>query len=198
MPASDQDGNFGDQPAKHYEICDHALEDGVEGLISIVGVKYTTARCVAEKAVNLVEAKLGKRPTKSRTAILPVYGGAMSSFEEFLESELQRKPAGLSEETTRHLIQTYGSEYRQVLKYCKQDPELGKPVSSNSPVIRAQVLHGVREEMACKLEDILFRRTDLGAVGYPDDASVNSCKEIIARDLGLHTVQDRLTAAALA
>jgi glycerol-3-phosphate dehydrogenase len=198
VPASDQQGSSGDQPAKHYEIYDHASEDGIEGLISIVGVKYTTARRVAEEAVNLVEAKLGKPAVSSQSAIVPVYGGGMSSFTTFLESELQSKPVGLSEESMRHLIQTYGSEYRQVLRYCKEDPEWSKPVSSHSPVIRAQILHGVREEMACKLGDILFRRTDLGASGYPDDSSVSSCAEIMARELGLCTGKNGTAEALLA
>lgn len=198
VPASDQQGSSGDQPAKHYEICDHASEDGVEGLISILGVKYTTARRVAEEAVNLVEAKLGKPAMRSQSAIVPIYGGGMSSFTSFLESELQNKPAGLSEESTRHLIQTYGSEYRQVLRYCKDDPQWSKPVSSNSPVIRAQIIHGIREEMACKLEDILFRRTDLGASGYPDESSISTCVEIMARERGLCTRKNITTEALLA
>jgi glycerol-3-phosphate dehydrogenase len=198
VPASDQNGSPNNHLTKHYEICDHALEDGVEGLVSIIGVKYTTARHVAEEAVNLIETKLGKRPAQSWTAVVPVYGGTMNSFQEFLESELQRKRPGLSEETIRHLIQTYGSEYREVLRYCDQDPEWSKPVTSNSPVIRAEILHGVREEMACKLEDILYRRTELGAFSYPDDSCVSSCAEIMAHELRSHGGQNRSGATALA
>jgi glycerol-3-phosphate dehydrogenase len=184
VPASDQNGTSSNQPAKHYEICDHALEDGVEGLVSVIGVKYTTARHVAEKAVNLIETKLGRRPAESRTAVTPIYGGAMKSFEEFLENELQNKPLGLSQETMRHLIQTYGSEYREVLQYCDQDQKWSKPIASNSPVIRAEILHCIREEMACNLEDLLYRRTELGAVGYSDDSCVSSCAEIMEHELG--------------
>jgi glycerol-3-phosphate dehydrogenase len=184
VPANGQSGSQRNQPAKHYEITDHALEDGVAGLISIIGVKYTTARHVAEKTVNLLESKLGRGPVKSRTAVVPVYGGAMRSFEEFLEHELHRQPLGLSEDTTRHLIQTYGSEYRKVLGYCDQDPKWSKPVVSNCPVIRAEILHAIREEMACKLEDVLYRRTELAADGYPDDSCVAVCAEIMAHELG--------------
>jgi glycerol-3-phosphate dehydrogenase len=198
VPASDQNGNPSHQLAKHYEICDHALEDGLEGLVSIIGVKYTTARHVAEKAVNLIETKLGKRPTESRTGFVPVCGGVMNSFEEFLQSELQRKPLASSEETIRHLIQTYGSEYREILRYCDQDPEWSKPVASNSPVIRAEILHGFREEMACKLDDILYRRTELGAGGYPDDSCVSCCAEIMSQELESHGGQNGVGATALA
>jgi glycerol-3-phosphate dehydrogenase len=191
VPASDQNGSSSNQPAKHYKICDHALEDGVDGLVSVIGVKYTTARHVAEKAVDLIETKLGKRPTESRTAVAPIYGGAMNSFEEFLENELQKRPLGLSEETIRHLIQSYGSEYRKILQYCDQDQKWSKPVASHSPVIRAEILHAIREEMACKLEDLLYRRTDLGAVGYLDESCVSTCAGIMAHELGSHTGQNR-------
>ena len=191
VPASDQNGSSSNQPAKHYEICDHALEDGVEGLVSVIGVKYTTARHVAEKAVDLIETKLGKRPAESRTAVAPIYGGAMNSFEEFLENELQQRPLGLSEEAIRHLIQSYGSEYREILQYCDQDQKWSKPVANHSPVIRAEILHAIREEMACKLEDLLYRRTDLGTVGYPDESCVSACAGIMAQELGSHTGQNR-------
>ena len=184
VPASGHNGSPSNQTAKHYEICDHALEDGVAGLISIIGVKYTTARHVAEKAVNLIETKLGRRTGGSRTAVVPVDGGAMTSFEEFLEREIQREPLGLSENTTRHLIQTYGSEYRAVLRYCEEDPKWSKPVTRNSLVIRAEILHAIREEMACKLEDVLYRRTELGADGYPDEACTTACAQIMAHELG--------------
>jgi glycerol-3-phosphate dehydrogenase len=198
VPASSQNGCLTDRTARHYEICDHAREDGVEGLISIIGVKYTTARHVAEKAVNLIEAKLGKCPAESRTSVVPVYGGTMSSFEEFLENELQRKPLGLSEETTRHLIRTYGSEYREILRYCEEDPQYSRPIESNCPVIRAEIVHAVREEMACKLEDILYRRTELGADGYPDDSCVRACAEIVAQELRSHPGLDSASATTLA
>jgi glycerol-3-phosphate dehydrogenase len=198
VPASNQSDTPGNQSAKQYEICDHARKNGVDGLISIIGVKYTTARHVAEKAVNLIERKFGKRLRKSRSAVVPVFGGAMSSFSEFLETELQRNALGLSQETLRHLIETYGSEYRAVLHCCKEDPEWSKPVTSNSPVIRAEILHGVREEMACKLEDILYRRTDLGARGHPDDSCVSSCADIMAQALASQVKQNTSSVTALA
>jgi glycerol-3-phosphate dehydrogenase len=53
-------------------IIDHA-EDA---LVSIVGVKYTTARAVAEQAVDLIMRKLGRSPVACRTAdtVLPESG----------------------------------------------------------------------------------------------------------------------------
>lgn len=61
----------------HSRIIDHAAY-GVEGLVSVIGVKYTTARIVAERTVDLVLRKLGKTPTPSRTAIATLPGAALA------------------------------------------------------------------------------------------------------------------------
>jgi glycerol-3-phosphate dehydrogenase len=45
---------------------------GVTGLVSVVGVKYTTARGVAEAAVDLVAQKLGRPVARCRTAFTPL------------------------------------------------------------------------------------------------------------------------------
>ncbi|HEX9189768.1 MAG TPA: FAD-dependent oxidoreductase, partial [Vicinamibacteria bacterium] len=52
---------------------DHEAEDGLPGLVSLQGVKYTTARLVAERAVDLVARRL-RRPTppcRTATTVLP-------------------------------------------------------------------------------------------------------------------------------
>ena len=114
---------------------------------------------------------------------IPVWGGAMNSFDQFLSHELRKRPQGVSHETIRHLIQIYGSEYPKILGYCEQDSKWADAVGRDSPAIKAQILHAIREEMACTLEDILYRRTELAASGEPDEASVNTCADIIAREL---------------
>jgi len=48
-------------------ILDHEAE-GVAGLISVLGVKYTTARGVAERTVDLAVARLSRRVARCRTA----------------------------------------------------------------------------------------------------------------------------------
>ena len=46
------------------------------------------------------------------------------------------------------------------------------------------MIHGVRQEMAQKLSDIVFRRTDLGTAGHPGDAALQTCAELMAAELG--------------
>lgn len=53
-------------------IVDHEGEDGTPGLVSLLGVKYTTARGVAEKAVDIITRRLGRRAAPCRTAQTPL------------------------------------------------------------------------------------------------------------------------------
>lgn len=53
-------------------VVDHEEDDGVPGLVSIRGVKLTTARAEAEKAVDLVLRRLGRTASPCRTAITPL------------------------------------------------------------------------------------------------------------------------------
>jgi glycerol-3-phosphate dehydrogenase len=51
---------------------DHQVEHGHPGLVSVQGVKYTTARSVAEQAVDRVLRRLGKPFVPGRTAVTPL------------------------------------------------------------------------------------------------------------------------------
>jgi glycerol-3-phosphate dehydrogenase len=54
------------------DVLRDCARDGVPGLICVVGVKYTTARSVAEAAVNLLFRRLGRRAPRCRTAETPL------------------------------------------------------------------------------------------------------------------------------
>jgi glycerol-3-phosphate dehydrogenase len=60
----------------HSRIIDHGADGRAEEVISIIGVKYTTARVVAERTVDRVLRKLSRAATPCRTAdtILPDAG----------------------------------------------------------------------------------------------------------------------------
>jgi glycerol-3-phosphate dehydrogenase len=51
----------------HSRIIDHS-DAGSSALLSVIGVKYTTSRIVAERVVDLVLKKLGRAPVRCRTA----------------------------------------------------------------------------------------------------------------------------------
>jgi glycerol-3-phosphate dehydrogenase len=53
-------------------VVDHEAEDGVPGLISVRGVKLTTARAEAEKVVDIVVRRLRRSAPPCRTATTPL------------------------------------------------------------------------------------------------------------------------------
>ncbi len=69
----DQDGaNDRDLP-RTFKLLDHAQRDGVHGILSIVGGKWTTYRLMAEEAVNVVAKQLGNtKPCRTADEALPV------------------------------------------------------------------------------------------------------------------------------
>jgi glycerol-3-phosphate dehydrogenase len=168
---------------KRSELLDHANVHGIDGLVTMVGVRYTTARGVAEAAVNQVFRKLGRRPPGQRTSTTPLYGGGVDRFADFVESAIRQRPPAVRPETVRALTHQHGTEYHQVLRHIDADPTAAETFPG-SAVIKAEVVHAVRHEMAQKLGDVLFRRTNLGAAGHPGEPALKTCADLMASMLG--------------
>lgn len=174
---------YGNYYGKRSRIIDHAKDHGVEGLISTIGVRYTTARGIASKAIDLVFKKLRRRKVpNSLTAVTPIYGGKIDCFDDFLRGATEQRPPALSVEVMRAIVHNYGSEYRDILKYLDENPELAETVGT-STVIKAEVIHAIHQEMAQKLGDVVFRRTDLGTGGNPGESPLRTCATLMAAEL---------------
>jgi len=173
LPSSGASRSGDVQLTKHYQILDHR-QHGYCGLFSVIGVKYTTARDVAEKAVNRI---FPDRRCAGRSAP-PLHGGEIDQFAVFLRQALQQRPQGLDSATMEGLVYNYGSAYPAVLRYLRE------PAATPFAVLRAQVRYGVQEEMAQTLGDILFRRTELGSAGLPEAEVLQICAETLGEELG--------------
>jgi len=186
MLPADEDQKAGEDVRllKNYQIIDHAKDSGVEGLISVVGVKFTTARDVAVKTVDCAIEKLGKSPVKSLTCTTLIFGGDIGNFENFIDAEKSKAPHRLSENSIEHLVLNYGSEYPEILKYGEENQEFIRPISPDSETLQAEVIYAVREEMAIKLADVVRRRTELGTAGCPEDAVLRVCADLVGHELG--------------
>jgi glycerol-3-phosphate dehydrogenase len=169
---------------KHYRLVDHARENGVPGLMSVLGVKWTTARDVAERAVNLAFRLLGHRPPPARTALVPLPGGDIEEWDSFLETaEAASRPEGLPPGLARRLATRYGTLWRRLRSHARDTPELLQEVASGAGVTGVEVLHAVREEMALTLADVVRRRTDLGTAGPPEPAALEATARLVAREM---------------
>jgi glycerol-3-phosphate dehydrogenase len=174
----DGDVSFGKRPL----IVDNAKSDGVEGLITAVANRYTTARLVAERAVDLVFRKLGKAPPRCRTAEIPLYGGDIDSLADLVR-EVAQRTGNHRPDTAEQLARNHGSAYGDVRRVVEQAPQWGETIGT-SQTLKAEVIHAVREEMAAKLSDCVFRRTDLGTAGDPGPSALRACAELMAGELG--------------
>ncbi len=169
---------------KHYKIIDHRQDFGVDGLISVVGVKYTTARDVAQRSMDLVFKKMGRKVPQCQTETMRLYGGKIDRFQEFLAQAVKSQPYGLDEKVMRHLSFNYGTSYNEILNYGAQDPKWVELLPDSNEVLKAEVLHAVRAEMAQKLSDVVLRRTDLGTAMNPGEAALREAANIMAAELG--------------
>ncbi|MGK7950038.1 MAG: FAD-dependent oxidoreductase [Xenococcaceae cyanobacterium] len=168
--------------AKNYQIKDYS-EEGLSGIVSVVGVKYTTARDVAQKTVDRIFQLWGQKPPKSTSAFTPLYGGKIDRFETFLQDAIAKLSSRVEPEVMRRLVYNYGSAYRDILQYL--EPELDDTDTiDNLAVLKAEVLHAVHKEMAQKLSDIVFRRTELGSAEYPGSEPLKLCAETMGAELG--------------
>ncbi len=112
------------------QIIDHQLSDGIGGLLTINGVKFTTARWAAEQGVDILFDKLGKRFIPSSTATTPL------PYDDFLESDFtDQAQRAAREEMALHL-----SDF-----VCRRTP-LGA-----AGIPDKQILHAAAQMMAKEL-----------------------------------------------
>jgi glycerol-3-phosphate dehydrogenase len=163
----------------HEQVRDHAA-DGADGLISVAGVKYTTARAVAERVTDRVIRKLGREPVACRTATTILPGGGFRDIGLAIAEARRDHDQGLPTDTIPHLIAAYGSQYRDVLDLADGRPGLKSRVAAGSPVIGAELVKAAKSEMAVTLRDALIRRTPVGALGYPGDEALARGAELLA------------------
>ena len=163
-------------------VIDHQKKDGISGLISVFGVKYTTARLIAEMAMDLAVGKLGVKTKKCQTHFTPVHGGRIDDFRAFLRQALTKIPGVVHERFTEHLTYTYGSEYQNLVQYVMKQPEWARRIDPPLPVSVGEVQHAVQYEMALTLADVIRRRTELGATGLPSMAALQKCAVIMGRE----------------
>ncbi|MDB6015415.1 MAG: glpD 2 [Gammaproteobacteria bacterium] len=162
------------QRAPH--IIDHT-EDGMRGLLSIVGVKWTTACAVGARGATLACRMLRKpeQPTRPRTL---EEGGSPVRRTQGPEGMPELEPALLG-----HLEDIYGPSRSQVIVLLREDPRFGERVVPDMPVVIGQVVYAVRDEMALHLQDVVKRRLPLYLSNELDHAALLACATAMAREL---------------
>lgn len=162
------------------ELIDHSGSDGLKGLFSAIGGKWTTSRDLAEKTVDALVEKLGMRGRNCKTQSTLTPGGGIGRFKQF-EAQMQAEHDPVPNIT--HLARLYGTRVREVLALGKNRPDLRTPLSESGD-IGAQVLFAIRDEMAMTLEDVVMRRTGIGQLGNPGAENIARVADLMAGQLG--------------
>ncbi len=151
-------------------------KDGAPGVFSVVGVKWTNSWPVAERVLRSVcqflgrPARLPGSPAALWGTAVPVDPGAHRSWR-------------LDADSMAHLEQMYGPGRGALFGLLDQDEGLATRVVPDLPVIKGQVVHAVRAEMAVQLADVVMRRTPLYLSEALDSSALGACATVVAREL---------------
>ena len=169
--------------ATRARLVDHLVVHGTRGIISLVGVTWGTARLDAVRVVDEVFNRIGTTAPPSRTSAVPVYGGDFDSLESLVEEVHEAARAwGLTRDQARALARNHGTRYGEIFDLVYKDSSLAGSLPGTR-VLRAEVVHAVRMEMARSLDDLVYRRTDLGLERLPEPA-VDEAAHLMGHELG--------------
>ncbi len=146
---------------------DYVLELDTNGapVIAIFGGKITTARCLAEEAVEKIGRALDL-PVQPATRTRPLPGGDMpGGFDAFLASVKHDWPF-LGNARAERMARAYGTSLKTMLAGITNEADMG--VDFGGGLTRIEVDWLVTNEWATAVDDILWRRTKIGLVTGDD------------------------------
>ncbi|MGF0115616.1 FAD-dependent oxidoreductase [Promicromonospora sp. Marseille-Q5078] len=156
---------------------EHTVASPVPGLTVIAGGKLTTYRVMAKDAVDFA---IGQRAAAlpSITHEIPLLGAVGLQATRRLARTWAAK-YGWKPPMVDHLLHRYGSQLRELVDLCEQDPSLARPLEHAPAYLRAEIHFGVTHEGALHLEDLLLHRTrlvyevaDRGIAALPEIADI--------------------------
>jgi len=169
-------------------VIDHERTHGIKGLTTLIGVRATTARGMAETVIDDIAARVPRTVSGSCSETTPLRGGRFERFETLVDETLaglnSLGPGSGSEPVARALAHGYGTDAREVLAVAAESPQLAETMPGTR-TLAAEVVYGVREEMARTLLDVLTCRTDAGTAEVPSESAIRIAAEIVATELGL-------------
>lgn len=165
------------------ELTDHA-RDGVEGIVTATGGKYTNSRAFAQKAGGVIARKLGRHLRASDTARVALPGGALGDLQADRAHVIARgRDVGLADDAADIVFRHYGSGSDAVLDIVREDPLAARRMTPDGEPA-AVVIHAARHEQVQHLSDILLRRSGIGRLGDPGPETLRVASDLAARELG--------------
>jgi glycerol-3-phosphate dehydrogenase len=168
-------------------VRDHEIEeDQASGLISLMGGKWTTYRLMAKDTIDIAAQTLGiEAPCSTENHLL---AGAVG-YNPIDCQHISDKYA-LPDDVAKHLVAKYGSRAAQVADLTLGSPMLASRLAAKYSYIEAEVVYHCQQEMACKIRDVLARRTRLEVLDWQGATQVApKVAELMAQQLGWNATQ---------
>jgi len=163
--------------SRRAELVDHAAE-GLDGVFSALGGKWTTSRRLAEIVADALVKKLGVKAPPCTTANTPLPGGRFDDFTQMMKGFQKTWPGIGTMKTMAHML---GARLPLAMQGVRLT-DLTKLGESGDTL--AQVGLALRDEMAVTLEDMVMRRTAIGQFGPPSKAVLGKVAAAMAAHLG--------------
>ncbi|MCK7540977.1 MAG: glycerol-3-phosphate dehydrogenase/oxidase [Marinilabiliales bacterium] len=108
------------ETSRKYEVYDNAT-DGIEGMITVEGGKYTTSRSLAREVLKLISTKLNRTLSDSVSDNLYLSGCEIRDMRQFMiRQHLNYKD--FSRNTIEYVSRNYGTESKVVFQIARDDP----------------------------------------------------------------------------
>ncbi len=150
VPGAAEEGR---EVSRTFALIDHEVQDGVQGLVSIVGGKFTTYRLMAEKVADWVAKRLGNT--------VPCLTAKENLGPEIPESIRKQALRLLPCAAAEKMLERLGTDAAKVLAEIQSDPRKGQMLCECEMVSFAEVEKLASDEDTHHLADIR-RRTRLG------------------------------------
>lgn len=155
---------------------DHTIVVENSGMITITGGKWTTYRKMGEDVINTAIQTHRLTADRSVTATLKLVGADRSVVPSQAE---------VYSESRFNSLSLYGDEEPALRSLIADHPELGRPLAAGYSYTRAEVVWGIRHEMARSAEDLLYRRTRLGLLDRTAAQAAEPIVKELLRDEGV-------------
>lgn len=126
--------------------------------MSVFGGKITTARALAEEALEKIGPALGIEPEpRTRARVFP--GGAIAGFDHYVD-QIQTRWPFLGTARARRMAHAYGALLCDMLRDVRDEARMGEDLGAGLTEIEVRWMRD--HEWARTAEDVLWRRSKLG------------------------------------
>ena len=170
----------------------HLIHEDANGLISVVGGKFTTFRRTAQDLVDRAAALFPEKSLKPCRTGKTFFGYRSEDWRgdriNGLMKELLSQGILYPPQVSR-LVQRYGLQAEPIFQWILSDREMAQPVCPHHMTLCAEVRFAMQHEMAVSLSDLLWRRFQLGWSSCQGLDALGQIAKVAARCAGWSDAQ---------